>query len=99
MRHEFGEIEHPLKYDRNSSSLCRIWTKGENVAISKADKANEYMRYAEHCLETARILPEQEARVLHREMAGEWTNLAQGIVNDAAFGARAPGQRRKASQG
>jgi hypothetical protein len=60
------------------------------VAISKADKANYYMRYAEHCLETAKILPEQESRVLHREIAAELINLAQGMANDAALGARAP---------
>jgi hypothetical protein len=96
LRHKFGEIEHPLKGYRNSD---RHLDKGENVAMSKADKAHEYMRYAEHCLETAGILPKQEARMLHREMAGEWIKLAQEMVNDAAFGALAPGQRRKSSLG
>jgi hypothetical protein len=68
------------------------------VAISKADKADDYRRYAEHCLETARLLPGQEARMLHREMAGEWINLAQRIAEDAALGER-PMRRRKTSRG
>jgi hypothetical protein len=55
------------------------------VTISKADKADEYMRYAEHCLKTADILAERDFRMLHREMAGEWLKLAQDMMNHAAL--------------
>jgi hypothetical protein len=37
----------------------------------------EYLRYAEQCLAIARTLSSREARVTLREMAAEWTNLAQ----------------------
>lgn len=37
----------------------------------------EYLRYAEQCLAIARTLSSREARVSLREMAAEWTNLAQ----------------------
>jgi hypothetical protein len=65
----------------------------DTLGIPNADKAAEYMRYAEQCVETARILRHHEARTLHREMAAEWIRLAQGAAEDAAFGAR-PAQRR-----
>ena len=62
--------------------------QGDMVAISKADKADEYVRYADHCTKTARIIPERESRILHREMAAEWIKLAQGMVKHAALGAQ-----------
>jgi hypothetical protein len=37
----------------------------------------EYLRYAEQCLAIARTLSSREARVSLREMAAEWTKLAQ----------------------
>jgi len=58
------------------------------LGIANADKAAEYTRYAEHCVNTARTLREQEARVLHREMAAEWIRLAQLAAEDVALGAR-----------
>jgi len=35
-----------------------------------------YASYAEHCLKVAELLPDREARVVHREMAAEWLRLA-----------------------
>jgi hypothetical protein len=52
---------------------------GHNVAISKTAKADEYLRYAEHCLKSAEKLPGQDSRVLLREMAAEWVKLAQAM--------------------
>jgi hypothetical protein len=37
----------------------------------------EYLRYAEQCLAIARTVNSREARITLREMAAEWTNLAQ----------------------
>ncbi len=37
----------------------------------------EYLKYAEQCLAIARTLSSREARVSLREMAAEWTILAQ----------------------
>jgi hypothetical protein len=71
---------------------------GYIVAISKADKADEYIRYAEHCVKTLKGIPEWESRVLHREMAGEWIRLAHGMMEEAAVRAQPMGQRRKTSR-
>jgi hypothetical protein len=46
------------------------------VAISQADKAMEYKRYAEHCLKIAGTLSNQDDRMIHREMSAEWFKLA-----------------------
>lgn len=62
---------------------------GKIVAISPADKANEYIGYMEHCLTIARSLPDRKDRIVHREMAAEWVRLAQMMTEDAAHGAHA----------
>jgi hypothetical protein len=36
----------------------------------------EYQNYATHCLRTAALLPNQEDRIIHREMSAEWFKLA-----------------------
>jgi hypothetical protein len=54
------------------------------LGIGNAGKAAEYTHYAEHCVETAKILPNQEDRSLHREMAAEWLRLAQLISEEKA---------------
>jgi hypothetical protein len=66
------------------------------LGIANANKAAQYTRYAEHCVETARTLREQEARILHREMAAEWIRLAQLIAEEVALGARSARLGRKA---
>lgn len=40
-------------------------------------KREEYVRYAEHCLRIIDIIPDQDSRMLHREMAAEWLRLAE----------------------
>jgi hypothetical protein len=55
------------------------------MAISQAAKAMEYMGYARHCLNTMMKIPDQESRIVHREMAAEWFKLAgQAAKEDAA---------------
>jgi len=46
------------------------------MAIRKAEKCEEYVRYAEHCLTMAKIASDQASRILLREMAAEWLKLA-----------------------
>jgi len=46
------------------------------MSASPADQAMTYASYAEHCLKVAELLPDREARVVHREMAAEWLRLA-----------------------
>jgi hypothetical protein len=53
------------------------------MAIRKNNKQEEYVRYAEHCLEMAKIAPDQESRVVLREMAAEWLKLADAIPLEA----------------
>jgi hypothetical protein len=60
------------------------------VPASQADKAIEYIDYAQHCLKMAAQLPNRESRVILREMAAEWTNLAgQAAERPAPFGTQA----------
>jgi len=55
------------------------------VAKSQADKAAEYVSYAEHCLKIAWRLPDQESRIVHREMAAEWIRLAGDAAGQDAY--------------
>jgi len=61
------------------------------VGISKADKADEYMHYAEHCMKTARTISDREPRTLHRQMAAEWIKLAQAMAEDESLDASGRG--------
>jgi hypothetical protein len=54
------------------------------VAKSKSDTAIEYANYGRHCLETVRVLPDQDSRMIHREMAAEWFNLADQAAREGA---------------
>jgi hypothetical protein len=75
----------------NDSESCGGWA----VGISQADKAMEYRRYAEHCLRTAATLPNQEDRIIHREMSAEWFMLAdQAGRKDLSPGAQSNGQAK-----
>jgi hypothetical protein len=68
------------------------------LGITNADKAAEYLRYAEHCVEAAKILRDHDARTLHREMAAEWISLAQRAAEDAAFSGKSTRKPRKTSE-
>ena len=61
--------------------IFRIVPGGRYVAISKTAKADEYVRYAKHCLKIAEKLPEQASRILLREMAAEWLKLALAMAD------------------
>ena len=49
------------------------------MSLSTADKHKEYMCYAEHCLQMAKIATEQASCIIEREMAAEWLKLADAI--------------------
>jgi hypothetical protein len=66
--------------------------------MSTADKADEYMRYAEHCLKLVKVIPQQESRMLCREMAGEWLRLTAGTVEDAARSVQPSEPRRRSGR-
>jgi hypothetical protein len=41
--------------------------------------SNKYMTYAERCLAIARTVSSREYRVILREMAADWTKLANAL--------------------
>jgi hypothetical protein len=43
------------------------------------DDWRKYIAYAEHCLAIARTIGSREDRVVLREMAAEWTQLANAL--------------------
>lgn len=43
------------------------------------DDWSKYIAYAEHCLAIARTIGSRENRVVLREMAAEWTQLANAL--------------------
>jgi hypothetical protein len=49
------------------------------VAVQTPNKFKEYMLYAEHCLMMAKAAPDQQSRMIQREMAAEWLKLADQL--------------------
>jgi hypothetical protein len=49
---------------------------GGIMAVRKPGKREEYLRYAEHCVELVRIAASRKSRIIQREMAAEWFELA-----------------------
>ena len=43
---------------------------------------DEYINYAEQCVAIARTVGNRERRVTLREMAAEWTRLAQPLLSE-----------------
>jgi hypothetical protein len=68
-----------------------------DVAKQKSDKHEEYTRYAEHCLAMARIVRDQQSRIVQREMAAEWLRLAKTAESEHAAGSDQPRYRDRAS--
>ena len=40
---------------------------------------DEYVNYAEQCLSIARTVSSRDTRIILREMAAEWTKIAQAV--------------------
>jgi hypothetical protein len=49
------------------------------MALPETDKHKEYVCYAEHCLQMAKIATEQGSQIIQREMAAEWLKLADSV--------------------
>jgi hypothetical protein len=50
------------------------------VTIPKNDTRKDYIRYAEHCLNMVTAAKDQDSRALQREMAAEWMELVEAIL-------------------
>ena len=50
-----------------------------SVTVPQNESYKDYARYAEHCLNVAHQLTDQESRRIHREMAAECLILADAI--------------------
>jgi hypothetical protein len=48
----------------------------------RADRKNEYGEFAEHCLHTVRMMPDQASRTVQRQMAVEWLRLADTLFSE-----------------
>jgi hypothetical protein len=51
-------------------------TQNSSRTKTNERKRLDYDRYAEACLEIARLAPTRKARTIQREMAAEWLRLA-----------------------
>lgn len=51
------------------------------MAVPKNNKHKEYARYALHCLKIVPAIPDQEYRIIQREMAAEWLRLADAVLH------------------
>ena len=49
------------------------------TATLTPNKFKEYVLYAEHCLMMAKVAPDQQSRIIQREMAAEWLRLADQL--------------------
>ena len=47
------------------------------MADRSIDKREQYVTYATHCLQLAKVAADKASRVILREMAAEWLNLAE----------------------
>jgi hypothetical protein len=54
------------------------------TTIQSARQSKEYVRYAEHCLAMAKLAPDQQSRLVQREMAAEWLKLADELESALA---------------
>ena len=54
--------------------------------------SDQYETYARHCLLVAARTPDRDSRLILREMAAEWLNLAASVLHDG----RQPGNGRAA---
>ena len=53
------------------------------------NRGDQYETYAQHCLLVAARAPDRASRLMLREMAAEWLNLAAAVQHDG----RHPGNR------
>jgi hypothetical protein len=56
------------------------------MADQSIDKREQYVSFATHCLQLAKVAGDSQSRAVLREMAAEWLNLAEaaGEANGAS---------------
>ena len=52
--------------------------RGARAKLTR-NKYTEYVLYAQHCLGMAKMAPDQQARMIQRDMAAEWLKLADQL--------------------
>jgi hypothetical protein len=52
--------------------LCVARSEGRRMANRPIDKREQYVHFATHCLQLAKVAQDRESRALLREMAAEW---------------------------
>ena len=68
------------------------------MTIIKDEKHKQYARYATHCLDMLTITKDPKARTIQREMAAEWTRLADAAVPRRSSAGKCKCSERGASQ-
>jgi hypothetical protein len=51
------------------------------MAERSIDDRDRYVGYANHCLQLAKVVTDQESRAILREMAAEWLKVAEAPVD------------------
>jgi hypothetical protein len=51
------------------------------MAERSIDKREQYVGYATHCLQLAKVAAYRESRAVLKEMAAEWLKLAEAAVD------------------
>ena len=70
----FGDNKRPLP------ARCSSFAMQNTISA----KCEQYVGYANHCLILASTTNDDESRVLLRQMAAEWLELAEGALNKQA---------------
>ena len=55
----------------------RATSVGRRMADRSIDKREQYVAFATHCLQLAKVATDRESRAILREMAAEWLKLAE----------------------
>ncbi len=58
------------------------------MAERSFDRREQYVGYATHCLQLAKVAADQQSRALLREMASEWLKLAEDAGESNGTGDR-----------
>jgi hypothetical protein len=56
-----------------------IWIEGAGMTAPVFNRGDQYDTYARHCLTVAARTPDRDSRLILREMAAEWLNLAASV--------------------
>ena len=49
------------------------------AVVPTTNKFKEYVLFAQHCLTMAKSAPDQQSRIIQRQMAAEWLKLAEQV--------------------